>query len=94
MKNEHYLQDLINSFLDKNRKKELFSEQAILKVWNEEMGDFIVSHTKSLTIKNGVLGVKIMHAALKFELIGQRSQIIKKLNDAVGMEVLKDVIFY
>jgi hypothetical protein len=94
MKNAHYLQDLIKTFLDKNHKKELFSEQAILKVWNGEMGDFIVSHTKSLTIKNGVLGVKIVHAALKFELIAQKSNIIRKLNDAVGMEVLKDIIFY
>ena len=94
MKNEHYLQDLVSSFLDTNRKKELFGEQAILKLWNEEMGAFIVSHTKSLTIKNGVLGVKITHAALKFELIAQKSQIIRKLNNAVGIEVLKDIMFY
>ena len=94
MKNEHYLQDLITVFLDKNRKKGLYSEQAILKVWNEEMGDFILSHTKSITIKNGVLGVKLTHAALRFELIAQKSQIIKKLNDAVGVDVLRDIIFY
>jgi len=94
MKNEHYLQDLITTFLDKNRKKELFSEQAILKVWNGEMGDFIVSQTKSVTIKKGVLAVKITHSALKFELLAQKSQIIKKLNNAVGIEVLKDILFY
>jgi len=94
MKNEHHLQDLIATFLDKSRKKGLYSEQTILKIWNEEMGDFIVSHTKSITIKNGVLAVKLTHSALRFELISQRSQIIKKLNDAVRLEVVKDIIFY
>ena len=94
MKNEHHLQDLIGSFLDKNRKKELYSEQAIVKVWNEEMGEFITSHTQGITINRGVLAVKITHSALRFELIAQKSQIIKKLNNAVGMEVLRDVIFH
>lgn len=94
MKNEHYLQDLIKLFLDKTHKKELYSEQAILRVWNEEMGNFIVSHTKSITIKNGVLALKLTHSALKFELMGQKSQIIKKLNDAIGVDVLKDILFY
>ena len=94
MKNQYHLQDLIKVFLDKSQKKELYSEQAILKVWEAEMGDFIVSHTQGITIKNGVLAAKITHSALRFELLTQKSQIIKKLNDAVGLDVLKDIIFH
>ncbi len=94
MKNEYRLQDLIRDFLDKTKKRELFGEQAILKVWNEEMGEFIVANTQSCTIKNGVLAVRLTSSALKFELLAQKSNIIRKLNNAVGMNVLKDILFY
>jgi len=92
--NEHSMNDLIHNFLSKNKKETLFNEQKIVELWYKSMGNFIVSNTKSVKIKNGVLYVQIMNASLKFELMGRRTDIIKKLNEEMGIEVVKDILFF
>jgi len=92
--NEHSMNDLIHNFLSKNQKEKLFNENKIVELWYKSMGNFIVQNTKSVKIKNGVLYVQIVNASLKFELMGRRTDIIKKLNEELGIEVVKDILFF
>ena len=92
--NEHSMNDLIHNFLSKNQKETLFNETKVVELWYKSMGNFIVRNTKSVKIKNGVLYVQIMNASLKFELMGRRTDIIKKLNDEIGLAVVKDILFF
>lgn len=90
---QHDMNELIKSFLNQNKKNILFQERHIIEIWNREMGDFIVQNTQSVSMKQGILLVKLINASLRFELLGMRSSIIEKLNKAVGGKVVKDIIF-
>jgi len=92
--NEHSMNDLIHNFLSKNQKETLFNETKVVELWYQSMGNFIVQNTKSVKIKSGVLYVQIVNASLKFELMGRRTDIIKKLNEEIGLEVVKDILFF
>ena len=90
---EQRISDLIRQFVASNGKDELFRERKVLSIWPSVRGDYIANTTSSVSIKQGVLYVKVLNASLRFELNTSRSLIIKKLNDAVGGEVVKSIVF-
>ncbi len=65
----------------------------MLSLWIEVVEPVVAQNTQCKDIKNGVLTVKVTNAALRFELLARKSEIIRRLNDRLGVEVVKDVIF-
>ena len=59
-------------------------------VWPRVMGQTVQKLTRSIEVKNGVLIVHINSAALKAQLFENRFELIRKLNEAVGVPALKD----
>jgi len=90
---EQRISDLIRQFVARNGKDELFQERKVLDLWPSVMGEYIAKNTGKVSIKQGVLYVKVLNAALRFELNASRSLIMQKLNDAAGSEVVKSVVF-
>jgi len=82
----------IQDFFAKKGKISLLLEQGAIDLWPEVVGGFVAKQTTQLSVKQGVLYVTIPNAALRFELMGSRSQIITKLNEKLGGEVIKGVI--
>ena len=68
--------NFIQHFLAKNGKVSLFLEQQAVDMWAETVGEFIAKHTQKITAKQGILYVTIPNAALRFEVLNSRSQII------------------
>lgn len=90
---EHRINDLINAFLDKSQKSNLYYERLAIQLWKTELGNFISRYTDTVTMKNGVLYVKLLNASLKFEMLGRKSEIITILNEKIGFPIVKDIIF-
>ena len=84
--------NFIQHFFAKNGKISLFFEQQAVDLWPEAVGEFIAKHTQKVTAKQGVLYVTIPNAALRFEVLNSRTQIITKINEALGGEVIKGII--
>ena len=91
--NEQLLKDLLQQFIDKSGRQRLYDERRVLSLWAEVVDPVVVQNTQCKDIKNGVLTVKVTNAALRFELLARKSEIIHQLNDRLGVEVVKDVIF-
>lgn len=89
---QYNINELIQSFLSKNNKTTQFKERTVVDLWHQVMGDFIAKHTRSVSMKNGILYVSLTNASLRFELMGMRSALIDKLNEEVGLPVVKDII--
>ena len=70
----------------------LFLEQQAIELWSQAVGEFVAKQTTKISAKQGVLYVTVPNAALRFELMGSRSQIIANINEALGGEVIKGVI--
>ena len=83
---------MIHEFLIKNGKISLFLEQQAIDMWGEIVGEFIAKQTTKISVKQGVLCVTIPNAALRFEVLGCRSQIVNKINKKLGGEVIKGII--
>jgi len=90
---ETTIQELLNSFIHKNNKDMLFLEGRIPELWHSTAGDFISSKTKSVVMQQGTLYVTLTNAALRFELNTRRSDLRKRLNDELGMAVIREIVF-
>ena len=84
--------NFIQHFFAKNGKISLFLEQQAVELWPKTVGEFIAKHTKKVTAKQGVLYVTIPNAALRFEVLSSRTQIVTKINETLGGEVIKGII--
>ncbi len=91
--NEQLLKDLLQQFIDKSGRQRLYDERRVLSLWTEVVEPVVAQNTQCKDIKNGVLTVKVTNAALRFELLARKSEIIHRLNERLGVEVVKDIIF-
>jgi len=90
--NNQSIGNIIQQFLIRNGKYSLFLEQQAVELWQQTVGDFIAQQTTKITSKQGVLYVTIPNAALRFEILNNRSSIITKINETLGAEVIKGLI--
>lgn len=90
---EQALKDIVQQFINQSGKQKLFDERRILLLWDEKMDASIKQYAKCRDIQNGVLKVKILNAALRFEMMARKSKIIVQLNQWAGVEVVKDILF-
>ena len=77
-------------FLRESGLEQSVLEVQIADVWPQVMGDVVNRLTRSVEVKNGVLYVRVNSAALKTQLFENRFELVRKLNDAVGAQVIKD----
>lgn len=61
--------------------------------WPEYVGEMCAKQTECVSVKNGLLKVKVPNAALRFELAGRKSMIIERINADYAIPVIKDIIF-
>ncbi len=86
------LGDLVKEFMELHKGAEYLDEQRVLQSWPQVVGPFIASHTIDLSIKNGVLFVRVDSDALRHELNYSKSLLMKNLNEVVGKEVIKEIV--
>ena len=67
------------------------SETIALTAVDDVLGKEFASLIKDRRIENGVLFLKTASAALRSELFANRSQLMQKLNEKTGKDVIKDV---
>lgn len=83
--------DVIAEYLRESGLEKPLLERQIVASWNDLMGETVARLTRSVEIQNGVLRVKLSSAALKAQLFECRHELIKKMNDSVGCEVVTDL---
>lgn len=84
------LSEALVGFLRESGLEQSVLEVQIADVWPQVMGDVVNRLTRSVEVKNGVLYVRVNSAALKTQLFENRFELVRKLNDAVGAQVIKD----
>lgn len=68
-------------------------QKRLIDAWPDVMGETIASYTTSLNIRNQTLFVHLTNPALRMELSMQRQDIVRRLNEHVGNQVIADVRF-
>ena len=62
----------------------------IEQVWPRVMGETVTKLTRSIEMRDGMLIVHVNSAALKAQLFENRFEFVKKLNEAVGANAIRD----
>ena len=65
-------------------------EVQVEEAWPQVMGTIVTQMTRSVEVKEGVLYVRVSSAALKAQLFENRFELIRRLNETVGVPVLRD----
>ena len=90
-RNTESIAQVIQRFLQENGLEKPFLEQKVIDAWPRLLGSTIQKYTRQLEIKNGVLFAHITSAALRQELFICRFDLVKKLNEEVGAEIIRDI---
>ena len=86
------LGELIKEFFEQHRGSNYLDEMTVVNSWSKVVGQFIASHTIDLSIKNGVLFVRVDSDALRSELSYSKSLLVKNLNEVVGKEIVNEIV--
>lgn len=85
--------DIINQVLCQERLDVRLDEQRALAMWPTLVGQGVNRYTTDRSVKDGVLTFTISSAPLRNQLMLTRSTLIARINESLGHEVIKEIIF-
>ena len=92
--NAQSLGDAIRLYLSEkqtfNRK---LLENRVVNSWGELMGNTVASYTSQVEIRRQKLYVTLTSSVLRHNLMLSRQEIIQKINEKIGSEVINDIVF-
>lgn len=83
--------DILVQYLREEGLEKPLLERQVVARWSEIMGPTVAQMTRSVEMENGMLIVSLSNAALRAQLFECRRQLIRKINDAMQAEVVRDV---
>ncbi|MDI9356299.1 MAG: DUF721 domain-containing protein [Chitinophagaceae bacterium] len=87
------LSEIIEVFKKKYHLTEAFDIKNIKNKWDDIVGIEISDLTKQIFLKQDVLYVKVVSAPLKHQLMYNKDNIKKQLNDFLGEEKIINIVF-
>lgn len=88
------ISDLLSVFLRHEGLETPLLQKRAIGAWDTIMGPTIVRYTGEKFIKNQTMFVKITNPALRQDLSMMRSRIVRRINEAVGSQVIVDIRLY
>jgi predicted nucleic acid-binding Zn ribbon protein len=89
---EYSLGDAMRFFLKQSKLKGSIQALQIEDVWEQLMGKTIAKYTEKIHIHGGTLYITTSMAPLKQELLYQKDKILHRVNEALGENVVKEVV--
>ncbi len=72
---------------------EAYEQHRTIKAWPEVVGLAVARVSKVRYCKSGVLYVRVLNPSWRNELHFQKRTIIEKLNNFIGKEIVRDIVF-
>ncbi len=83
----------INSMLKKFGIDNAIAQNNALNNWDEIVGDTVARNTQPDRVEHGVIIVKVSSPTWRQELYFQKKEIIQKINNTIGKNVIRDIRF-
>ena len=87
------LKDVLGEILNQPKLRKGVSEFKAVHYWEKVMGKTVARVTKSVYFRNGILFVSLNSSVVRGELVMLKDKIIKSMNEAIGSQTIKDIIF-
>ena len=84
---------IINDLLKRENLDVALDEHRASALWPQIVGDSINRYTVRRYVKNGVMTVHMSSASLANELMLNRETLIARINEALGRDIITEIIF-
>lgn len=88
---QYSMAEALQQFLKESRLKGEVQALQIHDAWESIMGKTVARYTEQIRLIDGKLIISTSVAPLRNELIFQKEKIIKKVNELMGAEVVKEL---
>ena len=85
--------EIINDLLRQENLDVALDEHRASALWPQIVGDGINRYTIRRYVNNGVMSVHLSSVSLANELMLNRAGIIQRINEALGREIIHEIIF-
>ena len=93
-KNAQPIANILSEVFNENPElKTSVAEHRAVSAWRELLGEGVSHYTKNVYFRRNVLHVQLSSSVLRAELIMNKRNLIDKLNEHAGMEIVKDIVF-
>ena len=90
MKGAMSISDALVDYLRESGLEQSVLDMQIEQVWPRVMGETVTKLTRSIEMRDGMLIVHVNSAALKAQLFENRFELVRKLDEAVGANAIRD----
>lgn len=91
--NTQSISDVLKSYVQENKLGRKLNEMDLIKSWESVMGKTVARYTGNLYIQNSTLFVETTSPIVRNELLMMKEEIRVRLNEIVGEELIKTIIF-
>lgn len=84
---------IINDVLKKENLDVALDEHRASALWPQIVGDGINRYTIRRYVKDGVMTVHLSSASLANELMLNRARIVQRINQALGRDIIREIVF-
>jgi hypothetical protein len=91
--NTQSISDVLRSYTRENKLDRKLNELDLIKSWETVMGKTVARYTGNLYIQNSTLIVETTSPIVRNELLMMREDIRIRLNEVVGEELIKTIVF-
>lgn len=85
------ISEALSDFLKESGLEQTVLEDRLIETWGDVMGAQVARLTTKIEIRDRVLYVHVQSAALKAQLFECRFQLVEKLNNSVGGQVIRNI---
>jgi predicted nucleic acid-binding Zn ribbon protein len=89
----HGAQKFIAAILRSAGAEEGLHEDQVRATWKELAGDFIASHTEPVSVKNGLLVLRVTQPAMRFHLEQMKPRLLTRIREQLGETRIHSVKF-
>lgn len=87
------LSEVLKSFVNENRLQKGLDKVNVKDIWQQQMGPAINKYTSSIQLNNDTLYISLSSSVLREELSYGKEKIIKMMNEELGKELVKKLVF-
>lgn len=88
------ISEVLNAFMRQNGLEGPLLQKRTIDAWESVAGQMVARYTGDKYIRNQTLFVKITNPALRQDLFMMRGNLLAKLRETVGSEVVTDIRFF
>ncbi|WP_430811783.1 MULTISPECIES: DUF721 domain-containing protein [unclassified Carboxylicivirga] len=87
------ISDVIKEVLKKDNLNKGLLENRAVHYWTKVLGPAVGKATHRIYVRNGILYVEMTSSVLRNELMMWKDKIIINLNQAIGDNIIQDIVF-